>query len=226
MSKITNIELQKSSYAKASERRGIRRFNIYLDGNFAFGADEDLIVNFRLTVGKEISKEDLNKLLSEAVVGKWMEKMYRWFGMRMRSEKEVKDYFRIKNQELIIKEKEEISQLVINTVIEKLKQKEIINDLEFTKAWVEARRKSKQKSIKALKMELYQKGIDREIVEGAISIQPSAVSEEELAKITLEKKKRSWKNLPTQEFKKKAYEYLLRRGFEYEVIKKIVSELF
>ena len=50
-------------------------------------------------------------------------------------------------------------------------------------------------------------------------------SEEELAQKALEKKMKFWKNLPVLEFKKKAYEYLMRRGFEYEVVKEVIENL-
>ena len=36
---------------------------------------------------------------------------------------------------------------------------------------------------------------------------------------------RVWKNLKNLEFKKKAYEYLMRRGFEYEVVKEVIENL-
>lgn len=213
---ITSVEPQK---------KNSKRFNVFLDGKFAFGADEDLVVNFRLTPKKEISQEDLEKILFEAEVGKLMEKMYNWFSFRQRSEKEVRNYFKIKNQGLRIKEKEEYSEFVIENLIEKLKQKGLINDLEFAKAWVESRRRSKQKGINALKAELYQKGISGEIIEEVISDKVEVTSEEELAKKALEKKTRAWKNLPEQEFKKKATGFLLRKGFEYSVIKRLLIVL-
>lgn len=204
MSKITSVE---------SQKKNPKRFNIFLDGAFAFGADEDLIVDQRLVAGKVIGKEQLDKLLFEASVGKLMERMYRLFSIRQRSEREVRNYFRIKR-------KEEVSDLAIELLIEKLKQKGLLNDLEFAKNWVEARRKSKQKGVRALKTELYQKGISREIVEEVLS---GESNEEELAKIALKKKMRIWQNLPPLEFKKKAYEFLMRRGFEYETVKQAVS---
>ena len=80
--KITQVEPQKSK----------GRFNIFLDGQFAFGADEDLVVDNRLVIGKEIAQEDLGKILQEAEVGKLMERMYRLFNIRQRSEKEILDY--------------------------------------------------------------------------------------------------------------------------------------
>ncbi|MBU1126899.1 RecX family transcriptional regulator [Patescibacteria group bacterium] len=207
MPKITSVELQKKNK---------HRFNIYLDGEFAFGADEDLVVNRRLVVGKIISPEDLNKILFEAEVGKLMERMYRLWSIRQRSEREVREYFRNK--------KKDISQLVIDTLIENLKKKGMINDLEFAKSWVEARRKSKQKGIRVIKQELYQKGIDKEVIEEALSVKREGESEENIARQALEKKMRVWKNLDPQKFRQKATEFLLRRGFEYEIVKEVIEK--
>jgi len=214
--KITSVE---------SQKKNPKRFNIFLDGEFAFGADEDLVVNRRLVVGKVINAEDLQKILFEAEVGKLMEKMYRWFALRQHSEKEVREKFRIKNYELRIKDKEQISQLTIDSLVETLKKKGMVNDLEFAKAWTEARRKSKQKGIRAIKTELFQKGIDREIIEKALSVKGEGESEEELAKKALERKLRSWKSLEPQASRKKAYEYLMRKGFEYEIVKDVIENL-
>ena len=100
----------------------------------------------------------------------------------------------------------------------------MVNDLEFAKTWVDARRKSKQKSQLALKAELFQKGIAREIIEEVMSAQ-SGNSEEELATQALEKKIKSWMNLDRQGLKKKAYDFLARRGFRYETISIIVAKV-
>ena len=216
MPKITSVEPQK---------KNLRRFNVYLDGEFAFGADEDLVVNKRLVVGKEISKEDLEKILFEAEVGKLMERMYGWFSLRQHSEAEVRQYFRIKNQESRIKDKEPISQLVIDATIETLKKKGMVNDLEFAKALVEARRKSRQKGIRAIKSELFQKGIDKEIIEKVISDTRYEISEEELAKQALEKKIKYWKNLDPKKLYQKSIEFLLRKGFDYEVVKSVIEKV-
>lgn len=213
--KLTSIEPQK---------KNPKRFNVYLDGVFGFGADEDLVVNFRLIEGKELSPTDLEKILFEAEVGKLMERMFRLLGRRMRSEKEIHDYLRNLSFTRKVKGKEEISEVTINSLINKLKQKGLINDEEFAKAWVQSRRKSKNKGKIALKQELYQKGIDKEIIEEVIVDQPGAMGEEQLAQQALEKKLKYWKNLPPLEFKKKAYEYLMRRGFEYSVVKEVVEK--
>lgn len=216
MPKVTSVEPQK---------KNPKRFNVFLDGEFAFGADEDLVVNRRLIAGKVIAPEDIDKILFEAEVGKLMERMYRWFALRQHSEKEVRDYFRVKSQESRVKGKEEISQLVIDATIEALKKKGLLNDLEFAKAWVEARRKSKQKGMRAIKAELFQKGIDKEIIEEVIRVESLESSEEELAKLALEKKMKVWKNLDPKKLYQKSIEFLLRKGFEYEVVKGIIEKI-
>ncbi len=186
MPKVTSVEPQK---------KNPHRFNIFLDGEFAFGADEDLVVEYRLVLGKELLKTDLEKLLFETEVGKLMERMYRLWNIRPRSEKEVRNYFRIKNLELKIKDKELIGDLAIELVIKKLKQKNLLNDEEFAREWVEARRKSKQKGIKAIRSELYQKGINKEIIESVINKQKEEYSERELAEEALRKKWKIWHTL-------------------------------
>lgn len=216
MPKVTSVEPQK---------KDSRRFNVFLDGVFAFGADEDLVVNYRLVPGRVISKNDLNHLIFEAEIGKLMERMYGLFSVRQRSEKEVRNYLRNLSFKRKIKDQEEISRVVMDLLIERLKQKGLINDLEFAKAWVEARRKSKQKGIIALKQELYQKGVDRETIEEVLSSKYQILGEEEMAREALEKKMKSWKNLPPRELKKKATEFLMRRGFSYEIAKIVVRLL-
>jgi len=151
-----------------------------------------------------------------------LQKLYRLFSIRQRSEKEVIDYFGSKNYELKILGKQQIDQNTIDWLIDTLKQQNLINDLEFAKNWVEVR--SKKKGLKVIKYELLQKGIDAEIVSSVMN-QILGAEEQKTAEYLLEKKMRIWKNLPILEFKKKAYEFLMRRGFEYEVVKEVVDKI-
>lgn len=212
--KITQVEKQKNNP---------NRYNIFLDGKFAFGADEDLVVDRRLIVGKEISLQDLQMLLEESEIGKLMERMYGLLGRRLRSEKEIRDYLKQLSFKRKLKGEEDISELVVERLLEKLKQKSLLNDLEFAKAWVESR--SKKKGSIALKSELFQKGIDREIIEEVLSSKNQVLREPQSAKAVLENRIARWKNLPKTEFKQKALQFLLRRGFSYDVSKVVIDNL-
>jgi regulatory protein len=204
------------------QKKNPRRFNVFLDGQFAFGADEDLIVGFRLLPGKEVSPTEVEKLIYEAEVGKLMERVYGLLNVRARSEKEIRDYLKRLSFKRKVKEQDEISEMTTEQLIERLKNKGLLNDEEFATTWVDARRRSKQKGSRALQSELAQKGIDRKTVQKVM--EENQVDEEKLAKEALEKKMRVWQNLPEQEFKKKATDFLLRRGFDYFLVKKVVTE--
>ncbi len=211
--KITQVEPQK---------KNPKRFNIYLDGQFAFGADEDTIVAERLIVGKDIPPENLEKLLFEVEVGKLVEKVYGQLNVRLRSEKEIRDFLKRLSFKRKIKDQEEISEIALESLIEKLKTKDLINDERFTREWIEAR--SKKKGINAIKMELYQKGIDREIIEAGLRGQGEG--DRKTAADLLNKKARIWRNLPQDEFKYKATRFLVGRGFDYSLAKEVVENTY
>jgi len=145
--KITQVEPQK---------KNPHRFNVFIDGEFVFGADEDLVVEQRLIPGKIIDQTLLEKLIFEAEVGKLIERMYSLFNIRPRSEKEVRTYLKNLSFNRKVKDQEEISDLAIDSLVEKLKQKRLLDDKQFAKDWVESRRRSKQKGERVLKMELFQ----------------------------------------------------------------------
>ena len=212
--KITSVEPQ---------RNNPRRFNIFLDGQFAFGADEDLVVDKRLIKGKEILKEDLPGLLEESEIGKLMERMYGLFGRRQRSEKEVLDYLRQLSFKRRLKDQGEVTEMMTAALVDKLKRKGLVNDLEFAKAWVESR--SKKKGINALKVELFSKGINREVIDEVLSVNYQVSSQTQTAEKLLGRKMRTWKNLPDAKFKQKALRFLMSRGFEYELSKEIVENV-
>ena len=224
MSKVTEVVPQKNNP---------KRFNVFLDGEFSFGADEDLIVEYRLVEGKIIDTPLLEKLLFEAEVGKLMEKMYGLFNIRQRSEQEIRRYLKNLSFKRKTKEQDEISDSAINLVIVKLKQKGFLNDLEFAKAWIEARRRSKQKSDRLIKFELQQKGVGREIIDQVFSEQLTGYSQEGLAEQALQKRVARWEKLPKidlnekslRDLKKKAYQYLAGKGFDYETISSVIEKI-
>jgi len=163
-------------------------------------------------------------LLFEIMVGKLMERMYRLFNIRQRSEKEVRDYLRNLSLKRKMKGQEEISASAIELLVNKLKQKRLLSDEEFARAWIEARRRSKKKGKIALKQELFQKGINRDLIEKVLK-DSTPESEEQLAQQALVKRCLRWKNLAEMEKKKKAFEFLLRKGFEYDIVRDTVEKI-
>src|SRR3990167_5001288 len=204
MPKITSVEPQKSSK---------RRFNVFLDGQFGFGADEDTVVRFRLISGKEIPAEDLEKVIFETAVGKLMDRMYNLLSFRARTEKEIRGYLKRLNFKKKIKDQEQLSEIVQDALIARLKTKGLLNDLEFTKAWVLSRGSKKSLMV-----------VRGEIIEQVLS-EEGVTDQTKIAQSLLEKKWPRFNNLPPIERKKKAIEFLLRRGFSYDIAKTVIENL-
>ena len=214
MPQITSIEPQK-------RRKG--RFNIYVDGQFSFALDENLLAKNMLAVGKSLTRDQIEKLIKENEAGKLFDASLRFLSYRQRSEKEVKDFLvkkitRIEN----IKFYQASQSPVISQIIIRLKKQRFLNDEEFADWWVKARTGSQPKGPYVIRMELVSKGVDKEIIEKAIS---KITNQKELGYKVIHKKLETWKKLTNLELKKKVYEHLARRGFDSKTINEVIAQI-
>ena len=202
MSIITALKPQKNQ----------KRVNVYVDGEFAFGVDLENLVKFGIKVEKEFSSEELNKIIHQAEFQKTFDKLLRFVMTRPRSTKEVNDWFKRKKvpEELHAK------------LIKRLEKLDLINDQAFAKWWIDQRIQFRKKGIRALKMELSQKGINREIIDQVLEDQN--IDEAKMAKELLSKKAYKWERFDDQKKRQKQIEFLLRNGFDWEVVKKATGE--
>ncbi len=212
MSVITLVEPQK---------KNPERFNVFIDGEFAFGASSDVIVSERLIKGKTISPAELEKILSETVIGNLLEKVYRFLSFRSRSSKEVRDYLAKLSYRRTFQGEEKISPVVSDLIIKRLTKNGLIDDLEFARAWTESRRNRLKGKI-VINQELFEKGISREIIETVMS---DETDEQTLASLALEKKAKAFRSVPESDLFRKSLEFLLRRGFSYQIAKAAVEKL-
>lgn len=201
MSIITKIEPQKSQ----------RRVNIYLNGEFAFGADLETFVKLKLKVGQEYSEKEIENITKKAEFQTVLNKILRFVTLRPRSEKEIRDW--LKNKK--------ITENIHEDLFNRLKRLKLCNDAVFAKWWVGQRLQFKNRSIREIANELYKKGIDRKIIEKVLK--ESNIDEENSAKKLLEKRAFAWGKYKGYVKKKKMSEYLARKGFAWDVIKKVVS---
>ena len=111
---------------------------------------------------------------------------------------------------------------VISQIITRLKKQSFLNDEEFAEWWVKARTGSQPKGPYVIRMELLRKGVDKEIVEKAIS---KITNQKELGSKVIEKKLVIWKTLTNLELKKKIYEHLARRGFDSKTINEVIAQI-
>lgn len=114
---------------------------------------------------------------------------------------------------------------IIDKVIQKLKEQKFINDEEFAKWWIESRTRFKPRSLRLIKIELKQKGIEQDLVDSLIDDLRLMNNDLEQAKKLVEKRIERVRNLPKQEIYQKLGSYLARRGFDWDTIKQSIDEL-
>jgi regulatory protein len=140
----------------------------------------------------------------------------RFLSFRPRSEKEIRDYFKIKH----------VDSLVSQKVIDKLKESKFLNDLEFARWWVEQRTLITPRAWRIIKIELKQKGISSEIIE-ELNINSESEEENDLTMAIKLAQKRlpRYKNLSRQEIYQKMGRFLISKGFDYDTIKRSIDGL-
>lgn len=153
-------------------------------------------------------EEDLQSLLNQA---------YFYLKFRPRTEQEIRNYL---NKKIL---KRHYSTDSVEKVINKLKEQGFIDDADFTRMFVETRSKIKPKGKFVLTQELLRHGINKKVIEEYFS--ENEVDEESLALKTLETRWERLKNLEKRERFQKAAQFLLRRGFGYDLIKKTIEKM-
>ena len=200
---ITNIQAQK---------RNRNRVNIYLDDEFAFSLDR--MAAAWLTVGKQIGKEDIFRLQEKDEFETALNRALHFLSYRARSEKEMRTYLANKGYE----------EPQIERVIARLKEENLIDDLDFAQNWLDSRQRHHPRSQSVMKYELRQKGVAESEIEEAL--RTSGLDDVELVMKVGRKLSPRYQNLDQMEFNRKLAGAMQRRGFTYAIVKDCLSILW
>jgi regulatory protein len=211
---ITDISLQ----AKNKDR-----VNVSVDGRYRFSLDVFQVGELGLKVGKDYTDEELVELETESQFGKLYARALEYCMMRPHSVKEVRDYLWRKTRATRVRvqdtneyrDKPGVSQELADRVLQRLINKEYVNDQSFTKYWMENRKLSKGVSRRKLTAELRSKGVDQTVIEENLQ-NITREENDEILKIIIKKySKYDEKGLIT---------YLARQGFSWDVIREGIKE--
>jgi len=192
--KITALKRQKHNK---------QRVNVYLDGEFAFGLAE--IEAISLQIGDWLSDEQIAELKAGDALEKAKNKALNYLSYRPRSEWELRHYLGDKDFE----------NETIDLVLKRLREADLVDDLEFARYWIDNRLRFRPRGEWALQQELRQKHIDTHIIEKALM----DFDEERALKKALQRHARRLQHLPSEKFKKRLMQRLARRGFSYGAIR-------
>ncbi len=122
-------------------------------------------------------------------------------------------------------EKEWTNSAIVEDVIKKLENYGYLDDAQFAKDFAASRLRQKPIGKRVLKQKLAQKKLDKETVEEAIEKAFAETPEEEIIDLAIEKRLRV-KGKPTEQTDiKKFYDFLLRQGFSYDLVRDKMREI-
>ncbi len=205
MKKITKIEYQKNNK---------NRVNIYLDDTFAFGIDLNIMIKYSLAKNMELEEEFIDEILkSEEEIN-----VYNYalsvLSRSAKSEKQLTSKMQEKGYD---------KQFIDNAII-RLKQQKYLDDERYSEMLINSKINVSKYGKRKIKETLYEKGINREIIDEKLS-QISEDDELERACIVGAKKLRTLKEEDTRKIIIKLSNHLINKGFEFSTVKKAVSTL-
>lgn len=185
-----------------------QRYSIFVDEKYAFSLSSGALLNTQLTIGREIDEGELQAFKKLSSDDKAYGLALALVARRMRSEGELRDYFRRK----------EYDHSLADELIQRLKNSHWIDDLNFAERWVENRRQLKSSSTKKIRLELRQKRIASDIIDQVLN---NTQEDEHTALRALVEKKRRQTRYRDNE---KLMSYLARQGFSYGDIKSALED--
>lgn len=141
--------------------------------------------------------------------------VYSLLRIRPRSEFEIRQRLKLKGY----------GDGIIDYCIEDLKRRGHINDEKFARFWIDSRMHLNPVGDIVLKHELKEKGIADSIIEATLESKAKTYDEYEVAFNMACERFERLKKLDRRKAAKRVYDFLLRRGFKYDTIKRIIEAI-
>ncbi|WP_119326995.1 recombination regulator RecX [Companilactobacillus musae] len=204
MAKVTKIQAQK--------RKG--RYNVYLDGKYAFPVAETTLIEFRLMNETELTDSQIKEIQDRENVNKAYGDAVNYLSYQLRTKKEIKDYLY----------KKEYHRDAVDDVIQRLENLHYLDDESYAKSFINTQLRTTANGPKIIEQKMIQKGVPNDIVQNKIlDIDQDILVENatDFAKKQVRKQKRaSFKQMLT-----KIKQSLYQKGFNNEVIEIVLNNL-
>jgi regulatory protein len=122
-------------------------------------------------------------------------------------------------------EKDWTNARVVDDVIKTLETYGYLNDAQFAKDFAASKLRQKPVGKHVLRQKLFRKKLDKETIDEAIEKAFETTPEEEMIDSAIEKRLRIKGKPATREDAKKFYDFLLRQGFSYDLVRDKMREI-
>lgn len=205
MNKITNIEVQKKNK---------KRVNVYVDEEFSFACDAELVYRYKLSKGKVIDLERIRAIVNEDNLIKCKNSALRVIEKAYKTEREIVSKLTEKGYE----------PKVIEETLIFLKEYNFLDDRKYVDLYINDKAKTQGRN--KILYTLIRKGIDENIIKQRLA--SIDMEDEKLAAIKLCEKK--YIQISKKEENKyilgqKLIRFIVSKGYNYELANEVVKEV-
>ncbi|HEX4774559.1 MAG TPA: RecX family transcriptional regulator [Candidatus Saccharimonadales bacterium] len=185
------------------------RYSVFVEGKYTFSLSEAALLELKLASGQELSPEQAKEFKKISADDKLYNQTLRWAAMRLRTKWEVETYL----------ERKQASPALIEYILNKLSNIELVNDEKFAKAFVNDRQLLRPTSRRKLILELHKKHVGDELIRKVMEGHEPEDEQAALSSIIERKRRQS-----RYEDDLKLMQYLARQGFNYDNIKSALGK--
>ena len=198
---------------KISTQKKAGRYNIDLDGKFAFGVAESVLIKFGLAKGRELDEALIAEIQTADDVARALKTALNYLNSQLRTKKQVRT--KLADQE--------IPADIADQVIEQLKELRYIDDLAYAQAFYHTKQQLNSKGPTVISQELAKVGVPKLIIEQALQAYTRA-EELETAKRWLDKLYTHYRRDSKRLQQQKMIQALAAKGFHFDVGQEVVGD--
>jgi regulatory protein len=197
------------------QKKRPNRRNIYLDGAFAFGLNDNVVARFKLREGLTLTEDEVKQIAQGEVRQECLDYALKYLGMRLHSRAELR-------RKLV---RREYGDQVIDAVLDDLARMGYLDDARFAKTKALSAAEHKHHGRRRAYVELIKAGVKKDVADAALDDVYETSDSTAAARHLAEKKAPSLRKLDPMTARRRLAGMLQRRGFDYETIKPVIDQV-
>ena len=199
----------------AGQKKNPQRVSVFIDEAFAFGVHVDLVVEFGLHKGQVLRVEEQQHIVEADRARAARAMALDYLSYRARTEYEIRQKLR----------RSEFADAVVEGAVAWLRELGYLDDAAYARSYVEARFRNRGYGPARLRSDLRRRGVAGRVIDAVLGV---LVEEEDMLEAARSHAEKRWPRLAAEadafKRRKKLSDYLVRRGFSYDITRRVVEE--
>lgn len=198
---------------KISTQKQAGRYNVDLDGKFAFGVAESVLIKFGLAKGRELDEALIEDIQAADEVARALKAALHYLSRQLRTQHQVR-------QKLI---EQAIDERVIDTVMTQLQAQRYVDDAQYAQNFLNTQQQVNGKGPTVIRQGLLKVGVPEELIEKTLQHYTRA-DEIQHAQRWLEKLWQHYQRESLRQRQQKMIQALATKGFHFDVAQQVVQQ--